>query len=97
MKAVIKKRIAAISRGETPEGYTRTKAGIAPEEWETKKAKKLFKNHSNKNHGGLYPVLSATQDRGILPRDKLDIDIKYDKENIHMYKRIDVGDYVISL
>jgi type I restriction enzyme S subunit len=97
MKAEIKKRIEAIKRGEVPDGYKRTKVGIVPKEWEVKKAKEVFKSYSNKKHGGLYPVLSATQDQGIIPRDELDIDIKYDKENINSYKKIGVGDYVISL
>jgi type I restriction enzyme S subunit len=97
MKAEIKKRIEVIKRGEVPEGYKQTKVGIVPEEWEVKKAKEIFKNYANKKHGGLYPVLSATQNQGIIPRDELDIDIKYDKENINSYKKIDVGDYVISL
>jgi type I restriction enzyme S subunit len=97
LKTEIKRRIEAIRRGEVPEGYRKTKAGIVPEEWEVKKANEIFKNHSNKKHGGKYPVLSSTQINGIIPRDLLNIDIKYDKNNISMYKKVECGDYVISL
>jgi type I restriction enzyme S subunit len=97
MKAKIKKRIEAVRRGEVPEGYKKTKVGVVPEGWEVRKAKEIFKVYSNKKHGGNYPVLSSTQNFGIIPRDSLNIDIKYDKDNIDSYKKVDIGDYVISL
>jgi type I restriction enzyme S subunit len=97
MKAEIKRRIEAIKRGEVPKGYKETKVGIVPEEWKVKKAKEIFRNHTNKKHGGKHSVLSSTQNLGIIPRDTLNIDIKYDKDNITTYKKVDIGDYVISL
>ena len=98
MTPEIKTRIEAVRRGEVPEGYQRTRAGIMPVDWPTKTlAKDVFKNHTNKKHGGAYEVLSATQDRGIIPRKDVDIDIKYDEENIASYKKVDEGDFVISL
>ena len=33
----IKERIAMIKRGEVPEGYKKTKDGIYPKDWQTKK------------------------------------------------------------
>jgi type I restriction enzyme S subunit len=97
MKAEIKRRLEAIRRGEVPDGYKKTKVGIIPKEWELKKAGEIFRNYSNKKHGGNYPVLSSSQDFGIIPRNSLNIDIKYDKDNINTYKKVDIGDYVISL
>ena len=98
MNETIKQRIDTVHRGEVPEGYQRTRAGIMPTDWPTKTlAKDVFKSHTNKKHGGAYEVLSATQDRGIIPRKDVDIDIKYDEENISSYKKVDKGDFVISL
>ena len=98
MNEKIKQRIDTVRRGEVPEGYLRTRAGIMPTDWPTKTlAKDVFKSHTNKKHGGAYEVLSATQDRGIIPRKDVDIDIKYDEENISSYKKVDKGDFVISL
>ena len=42
-------------------------------------------------------VLSSTQDRGIVPRDDVDIDIKYDVASILSYKKVCKGNFVISL
>lgn len=97
MKLEIKERIEKIKRGEVPEGYKKTKAGVSPFEWNVCKAKKLFKNYTNKNHNGDLEVLSVTQDRGVIPRSHLDIDIKYDKSSLTNYKKVDYGDFVISL
>lgn len=98
MNESIKKRIEAVRRGEVPEGYRRTRAGLMPLEWQGNLiAKDVFRNHTNKKHNGEFQVLSATQDRGIIPRSEVDIDIKYAEENIGSYKKVDSGDFVISL
>lgn len=100
MTPEIKQRIEQIRNGEVPEGYKRTRAGIMPCDWCTQKeykAKDIFYSVSNKNHNGDYEVLSATQDRGVIPRSQVDIDIKYDDANTSGYKMVDKGDFVISL
>lgn len=43
------------------------------------------------------PVLSVTQDQGVVLRNDLAIDIKYDKSTLSSYKVIHPGDFVISL
>ena len=50
-----------------------------------------------KKHNGQFEVLSATQDRGVIPRSQVDIDIKYSEESVSGYKKVDKGDFVISL
>lgn len=98
MREDIKKRIEAVRRGEVPDGYRRTRAGLMPLEWKGNlAAKDVFRNHTNKKHNGEFEVLSATQDRGIIPRSEVDIDIKYAEENIGSYKKVEAGDFVISL
>lgn len=97
MTEELKARIAQINAGTAPAGYKKTKVGIVPEEWEVIKAKKVFRNRSDKKHDGTLEVLSVTQDRGVIPRSQVDINIKYDKESTSSYKRVYIGDFVISL
>ena len=98
MTNAIRARIDQIRQGKVPEGYVRTRAGIMPSDWPTTiKARDVFYSHSVKSNGCGLMVLSATQDRGIVPRSEVDIDIKYDTNNLDSYKKVDVGDFVISL
>lgn len=97
MTPQIKQRIDQIQRGEVPEGYKRTKVGIVPEEWDVPKAKEVFESISDKKHDGTLEVLSATQDRGVVPRSQVDIDIKYDQSSVFGYKKVNKGNFVISL
>ncbi len=97
MDKEIKERIDDINSGIIPEGYKKTKVGIVPWGWEVIKAKEVFSNISNKKHNGDLEVLSSTQDKGIIPRSMLDIDIKYDKESTSNYKKVEKGNFVISL
>lgn len=67
------------------------------ETWREMRADEIFGNISNKNHGGALEVLSATQDRGVVPRSQIDIDIKYDPSSLGTYKKVEIGNFVISL
>lgn len=62
----------------------------------TAKAEALFKNISIKNHPD-EPVLSVTQDQGVVLRDKLERKINMSKENTHTYKLVEPNDFIISL
>jgi type I restriction enzyme, S subunit len=77
--------------------YKKTSIGLLPKDWDVLKAGEIFSNHTDKNHEGDLEVLSATQDRGIIPRSQLDIDIKYEKSSLKNYKKVEPGDFVISL
>ena len=66
-------------------------------EWNFPKAKEIFQNVTDKNHKGDFMVLSATQDKGIMPRNEVDIDIKYDVSSLANYKKVCQGNFVISL
>ena len=44
MKPEIKQRLDQIRRGEVPEGYKKTKAGILPASWHEKKLQNLSEN-----------------------------------------------------
>lgn len=66
--------------------------------WEQNvKALDLFESISNKNHAGNYPVLSATQDQGMVYRDSLERNMSFDEGNLNTYKLVESGDFVISL
>ncbi|MFD1061219.1 hypothetical protein ACFQ1H_04345 [Scardovia wiggsiae] len=64
--------------------------------WQTKKASTLFSSRNQRGHADL-PVLSATQDSGIIYRDNLNIDIKFDLSSLESYKLVCPGDFIISL
>lgn len=66
-------------------------------EWMHVRANQIFKNVTDKKHDGTLEVLSATQDRGIIPRSRVDIDIKYAEESLTGYKKVVKGNFVISL
>ena len=64
--------------------------------WEQRKSDKIFQSVSDKNHPDL-PVLSASQELGMVKRDDVGIDIKYDKSSLKNYKRVVPGQFVIHL
>lgn len=66
-------------------------------EWPFPRASELFGSVSDRKHSGDLMVLSSTQDRGIVPRDDVDIDIKHDVASILSYKKVCKGNFVISL
>ena len=98
MTGIIKTRIDAIKKGELPEGYQKTKAGIMPKDWDGNvRAKQLFKSHTDKKHNGDLEILASTQERGIVPRSQIGIDIQCSDEGVKGYKKVSKGDFVISL
>ncbi|MBB1095235.1 restriction endonuclease subunit S, partial [Limosilactobacillus sp. BG-MG3-A] len=64
--------------------------------WEQRKGKSIFYSKSNKDFPEL-TVLSATQDKGMVPRSSTGIDIKYEKKSLRGYKKIEPGDFVVHL
>ena len=65
-------------------------------EWENKRADEIFKSVSEKNRA-LLPVLSASQIDGMVLRDEIGIDIKYDEATLNNYKLVKPGQFVIHL
>ena len=66
------------------------------ESWHWQKASDIFEPVTIKGLPGL-PVLSVTQEHGVVHREKLDIDIKYDESSLTTYKKVSPGDFIISL
>lgn len=65
-------------------------------EWKEEKARSIFKTFNEKNRPDL-PVLSATQDKGMVPRNSISYNIFHDKSNEATYKHILPGQFVIHL
>lgn len=98
MDQSIKERLALLQKGDIPQGYRKTKAGIMPIDWDdTIRAKDVFKNYTDKKHNGQLEILASTQENGIVPRSQIGIDIQCSKEGIAGYKKVSKGDFVISL
>src|SRR5699024_7241728 len=60
------------------------------EVWEQRKASDIFESISDKNHADL-PVLSASQEKGMILRSEIGIDIKYNENSLKNYKRVCPG------
>ena len=64
--------------------------------WEQRKARDLFDSYADKGYPML-PVLSATQDAGMVKRDEIGMSVFHDKSNEVGYKRVLPGQFVIHL
>ena len=65
-------------------------------EWVITKAAEIFKTVNERNFSGL-PVLSATQDKGMVTRESIGYNIFHDKANESTYKHIRPGQFVMHL
>ena len=70
--------------------------GEIPKHWEVVRSKYLFGNRNQRGYEG-EPLLSVTQDQGILPRNELDYRVWNPAGNVKLYKLVRPGDWVISL
>ena len=67
MTPEIKNRIEQIRRGEVPEGYKKTRAGIIPVEWQEKDLSDVLKKQTKKNaDNSVNNVLTNSATRGII-------------------------------
>ena len=64
--------------------------------WIASPASALFVEETDKGHPEL-PVLSASQEFGMIKRDNIGINMQYSKQNIASYKRVQPGRFVIHL
>ena len=65
-------------------------------EWKREEAKEIFKTIGDKNHPEL-PVLSASQELGMIKRDNIGKIVMHEKSNETTYKRIMPGQFAIHL
>ncbi len=66
------------------------------EEWEYIEASDVFRTFYDKNHPDL-PVLSASQEYGMVVRNDVGFNVQHNKDNEAGYKRVLPGQYVIHL
>lgn len=60
------------------------------------RASEIFTNRTERNIDGA-PILSVTQDQGVVLRDTLERKISHDAESVETYKVVSPGDYIVSL
>lgn len=91
-------RLASLQAMFPQEGETKPKVRFKGFEgdWKKVKADSIFKTFNEKNRPDL-PVLSATQDRGMVTRESIGYNIFHDKSNEATYKHILPGQFVIHL
>lgn len=65
-------------------------------EWKKVKAGLLFGSSSIRSNK-LEPLLSVTQDKGVVPRDMLETRVTMPNGDLSSFKLVNVGDFVISL
>lgn len=70
--------------------------GVVPSHWRLVKAKRLFRETSIKNHPN-EELLSATQNKGVIPRRFLKTRIVMPMGNFETFKLVNEGNFVISL
>lgn len=78
------------------EGFPEVRFPGFTDAWEQRKAADIFKTTADKNHPEL-PVLSATQEYGMILREDTGINIAHDKKNEATYKRVLPGQFVMHL
>jgi type I restriction enzyme S subunit len=71
--------------------------GFEKTKWIRLNADEVFVSHSQKNNAENEVLLSATQDRGMIPRDMLEGRVTMPTGETNSYKLVDKGDFVISL
>ena len=97
MNPTIKARIESIRRGEVPEGYKRTKAGILPVDWESNYLSQLAEKSKTKNREKRYTkILTNSDNEGIISQtDYFDKQI-YNNDNIEGYYIVKNGEFVYN-
>ena len=67
-----------------------------PKHWEIRKMKYLFSERSEKGFPD-EPLLAATQNHGVIPKDLYESRTVVAQKDLHLLKLVRVGDFVISL
>lgn len=70
--------------------------GVVPKHWKQSKAKRIFDETSIKNCPA-EELLSATQNKGVIPRSMLDTRVVMPTGNLETFKLVQEGNFVISL
>lgn len=70
--------------------------GVIPKHWKQSKAKRIFNETSIKNCPE-EELLSATQNKGVIPRSMLDTRVVMPTGNLETFKLVQEGNFVISL
>jgi len=77
-------------------GVKKTVIGSVPRDWSVRKAGKIFRSVSTKKNGQK-PLLSVTQENGVVERKDLEGRVTMPSGNTASYKLVQPGNFVISL
>ena len=97
MNSTIKARIESIRRGEVPEGYKRTKAGILPADWEFNPLCQFAEKSRTKNREKRYTkILTNSANEGIISQTDYFAKQIANNDNIEGYFIVKKGDFVYN-
>nr|WP_321303306.1 restriction endonuclease subunit S [uncultured Trichococcus sp.] len=74
----------------------RIRFAIFNDDWNQRSASEIFTSVADKNYPEL-PVLSASQEKGMVLRESNGINIKYDQKSTGTYKRVLPGQFIMHL
>ena len=92
----IEKLSGLIKEKETQKKGLMQKLLTPQDNWDFKRFDEIFKDWCDKNHPNEV-LLSATQDRGVIPRTMLKGRVMSPEGSLSGYKLINIGDFVVSL
>ena len=69
MTPEVKERIEQIRHGNVPEGYKKTKVGLAPDDWQEVRFKKMFSRLSRRNKENNTNVLTISAQHGLISQE----------------------------
>ena len=92
IKMVSLEKMFPIPGATTPEVRFKSFKG----DWAVRPIFEIFTKEAEKGHPEL-PVLSASQELGMINRDSIGISMQYSKQNTYSYKRVRPGRFVIHL
>lgn len=70
---------------------------IKGQKWNFVHGNELFVPVVNKNHNSDLPILAITQEKGAVPREKIEYNVIVSDKSIAGYKVVEKGDFIISL
>lgn len=83
-------------KGVNNKDIKNTILGDIPRHWDIVQTGDLFENKSIKRQEHL-EVLTVTQEQGVVFRKDFDMNIKFNQNSLPNYKKVDPGDFIISL
>ncbi|WP_066684534.1 restriction endonuclease subunit S [Christensenella intestinihominis] len=98
MRSDIKERITDVAQGKMPQGYTKTKGCLYPDDWKYKKLNSELSENRQRNYNNHFSkedVLSVSGDFGVVNQIEL-LGRSYAGESVDNYHVVNIGDIVYT-